>query len=30
MKHLRKFKLFEEFDKDGYESHWKKFVDWLN
>jgi hypothetical protein len=22
-------KLFEEFDKDGYESHWKKFVDWL-
>jgi len=22
-------KLYEEFDKSGYESHWKKFVDWL-
>lgn len=27
MKHLR---LFEEFDVDGYKSHWDKFRNWLS
>jgi hypothetical protein len=26
MKHLR---LFEEFDRDGYKSHWDKFISFL-
>ena len=26
MKHLR---LFEEFDRDGYKSHWSKFEAWI-
>jgi len=26
MKHVR---LFEEFDRDGYKSHWEKFRNWL-
>lgn len=26
---LSNLKLFEEFDKEGYESYWKKFVNWL-
>jgi hypothetical protein len=27
MKHL---KIFEEFDRDGYKSHWSKFRNWLS
>lgn len=27
MKHLR---LFEEFDRDGYKSHWSKFEKWIS
>jgi len=27
MKHL---KIFEEFDRDGYQSHWAKFTQWLS
>lgn len=27
---MRKIKLFEEFDRDGYQSHWLKFKNWLN
>jgi hypothetical protein len=36
MKYLKKFnesfsnKLFEEFDRDGYKSHWDKFRGWLS
>ena len=26
---FKNLKLYEEFDKGVYESHWKKFVDWL-
>ncbi len=27
MKHI---KIFEEFDRDGYQSHWVKFNQWLS
>lgn len=27
MKYLR---IFEEFDRDGYQSHWNKFIGWLS
>jgi hypothetical protein len=37
MKHLKTFNesfndkvILEEFDKDGYESHWSKFKNWLS
>jgi hypothetical protein len=28
MKHLKRFN--EEFDRDGYDSHWNKFEQWLS
>ena len=27
---MKYLKIFEEFDSQGYESHWEKFVDWLS
>lgn len=27
---MRYIKIYEEFDKDGYQSHWEKFSNWLN
>jgi hypothetical protein len=27
---MKYIKIFEEFDKDSYQSHWSKFLDWLN
>lgn len=27
---MKYLKIFEEFDRDGYQSHWSKFLNWLN
>lgn len=27
---MRYLKIFEEFDRDGYQSHWDKFSKWLS
>ena len=27
---MKYLKIYEEFDRDGYESHWNKFSQWLS